>query len=199
MVTALILDADGVLINGESFADALHRNYDVDLAKEKEFFKGPFQDCLVGKADLRTSVAPYLPSFGFTGSVDEFLAFWFTSEHAIDETLVAYVQRLRSKGVRVVLATNQEKYRTDYMLKHMGFAGAFDGIYSSAHMGLKKPDAEFFAKVVDDLGVPKERVLFWDDDRQNIDGAQAYGIAAEFYKGYDGFLQKMQGTYGLHV
>ena len=126
MITTLILDADGVLINGESFADALHRDFAVDLAKEKEFFKGPFQECLVGKRDLKESVAPYLPSFGFKGSADEFLAYWFKSEHAINDALMTAVGRLRAAGVRVVLATNQEKYRTDYMLQHMGFADAFD-------------------------------------------------------------------------
>ena len=66
-----------------------------------------------------------------------------------------------------------------------------------AHLGLKKPAVAFFAKVVEDLGVPKEDVLFWDDDSENIDGARSYGIAAEIYNNYDDFLMKMKGAYGL--
>lgn len=97
----------------------------------------------------------------------------------------------------VVLATNQEKYRTQYMLEQMGFKDMFDTIYSSAHLGLKKPALEFFAKVVDDLGVPRNKVLFWDDDQINIDGATEYGIHAEFYTDYSSFLATMQTKYNL--
>jgi HAD superfamily hydrolase (TIGR01509 family) len=85
------------------------------------------------------------------------------------------------------------------MLKHMGFEGMFDTVYSSAHLGLKKPDVEFFAKVVEDMGVEKDEVLFWDDDLKNIDGATAYGIHAELYTDYASFLEKMTDTYSVTV
>ncbi len=199
MITALILDADGVLINGESFSETLARDYDVDKAKEKEFFTTHFQECLVGKADLKESIAPYLSSFGWKGTVDEFLEYWFKAGHSLDEELIAYVQKLRKSGIGAVLATNQEKYRTEYMLEHMGLADAFDKIYSSAHLGLKKPAVEFFAKVIGDLGVHKDDVLFWDDDQRNIDGAKEYGIHAEFYTDYDSFIATMKTKYGLAV
>jgi putative hydrolase of the HAD superfamily len=197
MIHTLILDADGVLINGESFSETLARDYDVDKAKEKEFFTTHFQECLVGKADLKESIAPYLPSFGWKGTVDEFLEYWFKAGHSLDEELIGYVQKLRESGMQVVLATNQEKYRTQYMLEHMGFDGAFDKIYSSAHLGHKKPAVEFFAKVVEDLGANKEEVLFWDDDQRNIDGAKEYGIHAEFYSDYKTFLDVMTSKYKL--
>ena len=197
MITHLILDADGVLVNGEGFANILSRDFEVDKAKEKEFFTTKFQDCLVGKADLKESVAPYLPSFGWKGTVDEFLEYWFKAEHSLNEDLMEDVRRLRKSGLKVVLATNQEKYRTQYMLEHMGFDGMFDKIYSSAHLGLKKPAVEFFASVVEDMQADKENVLFYDDDQRNIDGALEYGIHAEFYTDYESFKKDMSEKYGL--
>lgn len=197
MTKVLIMDADGVLINkGEVFSVILAREYKVNPEKLREFFTGKFQDCLVGKADLKESVAPYLPDFGWPGTVDEFLDYWFKAEHYLNEELIEYIKRLRQQGTTVVLATNQEKYRTQYMLEHMGFADVFENVYSSAHLGLKKPAVEFFSKVVDDLGCQKDEVLFWDDDQQNIDGAKEYGINAEFYTDYDSFLGKME-QYGF--
>jgi putative hydrolase of the HAD superfamily len=197
MITTVIFDADGVLINSESFSETLARDYNVDHDKEREFFTTKFQDCLIGKADLKESVAPYLTAFGWKGTVDEFLDYWFKAGHSLDETLIEYIQKLRRSNMRVVLATNQEKYRTQYMLEHMGFEGAFDKIYSSAHLGLKKPAVAFFAKVVEDMGVQKDEVLFWDDDQRNIDGALEYGINAEFYTDYPSFLETIQSKYSL--
>jgi putative hydrolase of the HAD superfamily len=197
MISTLILDADGVLIHGNSFSERLSRDYDVDKDKEREFFTGKFQECLVGKADLKESIAPYLTSFGWKGTVDELLEYWFAQEYELNKPLIEYVGRLRQSGTHVVLATNQEKYRTQYMLDHMGFDGVFNKIYSSAHLGLKKPAVEFFAHLVDDLQVNKDQVLFWDDDQRNIDGALEYGIHAEFYHDYDSFLHDMSTKYAL--
>jgi len=52
MIKTVIFDADGVLINGERFAIVLARELKTDSVKEKEFFTGIFQECLVGNADL---------------------------------------------------------------------------------------------------------------------------------------------------
>jgi putative hydrolase of the HAD superfamily len=199
MITSLILDADGVLINGKTFSERLARDYDVDKDKEREFFTTKFQDCLVGKADLKQSIAPYLVSFGWKGSVGELLDYWFAEEYELNKELIEYVGRLRGSGVHVVMATNQEKYRTKYMLEHMGFVDVFDKIYSSAHLGLKKPSLEFFAQIVDDMQASKDEVLFWDDDQRNIDGALEYGIHAEFYSDYESFLKIMSRDYELAI
>ncbi len=197
MIKTLIMDADGVLLDGEGFAKILIRDYDVDRTKEKEFFTTKFQDCLVGKADLKQSIAPYLSSFGWKGTVDEFLDYWFKAEHSLNQELMQYIQDLRASGIQVILATNQEKYRTQYMLEHMGFNEAFDRVYSSAHLGLKKPAVEFFAKIADELDLEKDETLFWDDDQENIEGAKTYGIHAEFYADYPSFAVKMKTTYSL--
>jgi len=199
MITVLILDADGVLIQGNAFSERLARDYNVDRDKEKEFFTTKFQECLVGKADLKESIAPYLTSFGWKGTVEELLDYWFAEEYELNKQLIEYVGRLRKSGIRVVLATNQEKYRTQYMLDHMGFDSMFDKIYSSAHLGLKKPAIDFFAHLVKDMQVGKAEVLFWDDDQRNIDGAVEYGIHAEFYDNYDSFLKNMSEKYNLPV
>lgn len=197
MIKIVIFDADGVIINGKRFGDILERDYSVDKEKEHEFFSGIFQDCLIGKADLKQSVAPYLPSFGWKGTVDEFLEYWFTTEYELNQPLIAYIRTLRERGIWCVLATNNEKYRVQYMLEHMGFDGVFDKVYASAHLGLKKPAVEFFAKVVQDMQALEDEVVFWDDDQENIAGAQAYGIHAEFYTDYDSFTRVMKEKYAL--
>ena len=99
MITALLMDADGVLVNGQQFSKVLARDFEVDHAKEQEFFTTIFQDCLIGKADLKEAITPYLTSFGWKGSADELLDYWFKAEHSLNNELISYIQNLRQQGV----------------------------------------------------------------------------------------------------
>lgn len=197
MRTSIIFDADGVLIKpNERFSARLVRDNGADPTAVDEFFAGPFQECLVGRRDLKEAILPYLSALGWKSSVDDLLQDWFEAERELDENLLRYIERLRTEGLRVVCATNQEKYRAQYMLQQLGFSDVFEKVYASAHLGHKKPATEFFRHVVEDLDTSKENILFWDDDPANIAGARSYGIAAEQYSNYDSFVALMS-KYGF--
>ena len=54
----------------------------------------------------------------------------------------------------------------------------FREIFLSSTIGLRKPDPEAYDHVVKAIGVPAERILFFDDLAANIDGARARGLQA---------------------
>jgi len=193
MIKVLIFDADGVLINGDIFSKRFSKEYNIDINKINPFFDGPFKECLVGKADLKEVVAPYLKEWDWKYGVDKFLEYWFSSEYSIDRELIDYIQNYRNNGVKCVMATNQEKYRADYLFNKIGFVDSFDKMYVSAHLGHKKTSKEFFGKLVTGLGdIKKEEILFWDDDIENINVAKEFGINAELYTTFVDFEQKMK-------
>ncbi len=161
MIRVLLFDVDGVLANGEQFAERLARDYSITAAMTAPFFSGPFLECLVGNADLKQELIGELAQWGWHGTVDEFLQYWFTSEYVIDEPLVNMVQQLRQQGIHCYLATNQEQHRKAHILHEMGFADAFDGIFSSAYIGYMKHNSAFFADVLCELeGLKAEEILF---------------------------------------
>lgn len=192
MIKVLIFDADGVLINGDIFSKRFSKEYNIDISKINPFFDGPFKDCLVGKADLKEVLAPYLEKWGWKDGVDNFLEYWFSTEHSIDQELINYIQEHRKNGIKCVIATNQEKYRADYLFNKIGFVNSFDKMYVSAHLGHKKTNKEFFEKLVNDLNsIRKDEILFWDDDMENINTAKEFGINAELYTTFEDFKKKM--------
>ncbi|HZS78506.1 MAG TPA: HAD-IA family hydrolase [Ktedonobacteraceae bacterium] len=201
MIRVILFDVDGVLAIGEPFSKHLARTYGITPDLTRSFFEGRFLNCLTGKADLKEELADRLPAWGWSSSIEAFLDEWFRFEHRINEPLIAYVQQLRQQHIRCYLATNQEKYRTAYLLAQMGFAGAFDGMFSSTYLGYMKGDEAFFASVLSQLpDVKANEILFWDDSPANVEVARKAGLHAEVYSSFSDFEKKMTlydiGNYG---
>jgi glucose-1-phosphatase len=61
---------------------------------------------------------------------------------------------------------------------YAGVLGHFRQIFLSSSIGLRKPDAAAFDHVVEAIGIPAARILFFDDLVENIEGARARGLTA---------------------
>jgi putative hydrolase of the HAD superfamily len=57
--------------------------------------------------------------------------------------------------------------------------GLFDRLFLSFQLGLVKPDAAIFHRVVDDFGFEPDEILFLDDNQINVDSARSVGLRAE--------------------
>jgi putative hydrolase of the HAD superfamily len=194
-IKAVVFDADGVVINSPGcFSAQYQKEFGISNDVMLPFFKGRFQDCLVGKADLKEELKPLLKEWEWKGTVDELLDYWFKSEHYIDDNIIGEIKKLRELGVKCYLGTKQEKYRTEYIKKDMGFDNFFDGIYSSVD-GYSKNDKNFYRIISQDLyekeNINSQEIMFWDDDQENVDVASECGWNAFFYTSFDEFQDKM--------
>lgn len=191
----ILFDADGVIINSEIFSVQYQKRFGVTNDEMLPFFMGIFQDCLTGKADLKEVITPYLKNWKWAGTVDDFLQFWFKAEHHIDEKMIDLVKVLQSKNIKCHLATNQEGYRTEYMKNTMGFKDIFDHIFSSAEIGYKKPDREFYQFIFNWINktesTAKEEIFYIDDSQKAIDAANSFGINGHFYASFDDFTNQV--------
>lgn len=192
IIKAVVFDADELIIKRkEYFSAKLSRKHNIPEEKIMPFFKGEFQKCVVGTEDLKEAIQPYLKDWNWNGTSEDFLKYWFESEQEIDERVLELINNLKSKGIKCYLATNQEKYRTEYLRKNLGFENIFDGIYSSCEMGYKKPEKEFFEYINDDLekkeGISSEEIMFWDNDEANVAATKGIGWERHLYDSFDNF------------
>jgi len=63
--------------------------------------------------------------------------------------------------------------------------GHFREIYLSSSIGLRKPAVEAYHHVVNAIGAPASRIVFFDDSAENIAGARAYGLTAVHVRSSD--------------
>ncbi len=177
---AILLDADGVVLNkGEFFSEKFAREYNVPLEEVLEFFKGPFGDCQAGTKDLKEEVAPFLEKWGWQGSVDDFLNYWF-QDVQIDPGIYELVEKYHEKGIKCYLASNNESYRARAIQDKLG--GLLDGYFFSADLKMKKDNPEFFKHILGQLDLPANEVNFVDNDEKNVEAAKETGIGSFLYE-----------------
>ncbi|MEK9281366.1 MULTISPECIES: HAD-IA family hydrolase [unclassified Bradyrhizobium] len=117
-------------------------------------------------------------SLGISLSDAQFLEGWnavFTGEMPD----IAELLPRAAKHMPLYAFSNTNQPHVDYFSKeYADLLGHFRELYLSSSIGLRKPDAEAFDHVVGAIGVPAERIVFFDDLAENIEGARARGLTA---------------------
>jgi putative hydrolase of the HAD superfamily len=200
MIKAIIFDVDQVLVNieGKYFTHHLEDEFGIPRSVTLPFFENEFSECIIGKKDLKKILPKYMKIWGWKGTLEELLHYWHSKEHTLNEPLMDELDGYKEKDLKLYLATNQEKYRMEYILNDMGFGKIFDYAFASAHLGESKPAQAYFHKILEKLVVyePQE-LLFWDDRPENVAAAKEVGLHAEQYQNFTHFKQVMAEKYDL--
>ena len=182
MIRSVVFDVDGVLIRDGQFARILSERYGLSVERTASFFQGPFQDCVVGRADLKDSIAPFLLEWAWPGSVDDLLALWFDADSEPNGDVLDLADELRGRGVPCFVASTQEHHRAAHLEHRLGLGERFDGLFFSCHIGTKKPERAFFDHVASEIATSPSEIFFLDDRDSNVNGARDAGWNAERYQ-----------------
>lgn len=184
-IRAIVFDLDGVVVFPWGFANYLEREHGIMRAQTAEFFAGPFNQCIKGKADVKAILPPYLETWRWPGTLDEFVEKWLVTENLPDERLLAEIARLRKAGLRCALGTNQEYNRAEYIRKDMGFEKYFDELFFSCEIGYMKPELEYFYHAAKVLDFAPGEILFIDNEDKYVNAARQAGWQARLYTTYE--------------
>lgn len=105
------------------------------------------------------------------------------------------VLRARRAGLRTGLLSNS--WGNEYPRE--GWDEMFDAIVISGEVGMRKPEPEIFAHVLDRLGVRAEETVFVDDLAHNVEAAAGLGIIGVHHTSYDATAAELERIFGLHL
>lgn len=193
-------DFDGVLNrNIENGVFAWSRQFETDLGLSlrsfsQYLFGGRFQKAMQGEACLIEIVTEWTELNGAAGRTHEILNYWFSRDARPDADTLAILAALRARGVRHVMATNNEVQRTDYIEHQMGFHAHVERIFAAGRMKVAKPDTAYFAHIEDELQIDPAQILLVDDMHENILAARGRGWQTfHFVEGSHAALSKALG------
>lgn len=194
MIKTILFDLDGLIITGNKklFSQRLSEQENIPMEKVSEFFMNDFRECSFGKADLKEKLTPYLIKWGYKGTVEDLLKFWFESDSNINNEVLDIVKDLRSKNIKCHLATRQEKYRKDYIWNNLGLKDNFDGIFCTCDIGYDKWQTEYWDYILNELKLKPEEIMFFCDNQKNVDSANSQNIKSYLYEGVSFLKDKLK-------
>lgn len=188
MFKAILYDLDGVVNRQpEYFSRVYARENGIDAGQLEAFFNNDFLQTSLGKDDLLELLTRRNDLWQWRGEPKDLLQKWFDFENCPDEKLVEIIRRQKQQGIKVCLATIQEKYRAEY-IKTIMFPGLFDRIFASCDLGLHKTEPAFFEAVLDQLkedipDLQPTQIVYFDDNREGLITAAELGIKTYLYEG----------------
>lgn len=191
---ALVLDFGGVLAD-EGFREGLRaiaRNNGLDPEKFFLVARNLIYDSeyITGKTDehryweelrLKTKVR----------NDDKELRREILNRFALRPPMLEEIKRIKATGVIVALLSDQTDW-LDELNQREPFYHYFDHIFNSFTLKKSKRDATLFGDVAERLRVKPQEILFVDDNRENVERAQARGWRALHFTNMEDFKKAIK-------
>ena len=155
-----------------------HANCDVSEIRSRFRFDDTGLRYETGKIDTPTyfaSLRSMLPA-GLTDA--QLLEGWTAMFVGVMPGMDALLERAARHLPLDALSNTNPAHEAYFLPRFAETFGHFRTIYTSSTIGHMKPDAAAYDHVVEAIGMPAQRIVFFDDLATNIEGARARGLSA---------------------
>jgi 2-haloacid dehalogenase len=193
MIEAVVFDLGNVVVewNPEAYYDirigraareAMFAETDIHAVNLQIDEGAPFRETIYALADRFPHWAEHVRQ-------------WHDDQMAMTQPVIHgtldLIGRLKARGVPVFALSNWGDESFDRAVAHYPFLGAFDRLYVSGKLKMKKPDPAIYAYLEADCGVAPGRLLFTDDRTENIRAAAERGWQVHLFDGPDGLGRRL--------
>ena len=197
---ALLFDLGGVVIEidfDRAFARwAAHSNHPLETIKAKFSFDGFYKRHERGEMGASEYFASLRTSLGINLSDTQFADGWNAIYVREVPGVVALLQRAKEKLPLYALTNSNPTHQHVWSKRFAAVLGLFHTVFVSSELGTRKPEPGAFHAVGASIGVKLQRIVFFDDSLENVEGARAIGLRAVHVRSIadiEGSLQTILG------
>ena len=195
MIKNIVFDVGDVLV------DFRYKDYMRDLGMDEETVEFLSQNIVLTEfwheLDLgfRTNEEARVHFIGkYPEYKDEINRFWEDPSDIVREYdySAELLQGLKDKGYGVYILSNYPIEISELHWPKFRFLPIADGFIISGYERMTKPSPEIYKLLESRFGIKLSECLFVDDRQVNIDGAEAVGMQAVLFTGYDEIVKKFE-------
>ncbi len=193
MIKAIFCDINGVLLEqAERFSIRYSREFNIPLEVLNEYLDGDFDLCLTGKADLKQDLQKLLTLWKWPGTVEALMDYWFGTRVPAQQKMLDYIKKLKNGGLKIFLATQNEKYTTATFVGFLDPLMTYDVVLSTHEVGFKKSNPEYFKSSLEKYQLKPEEVIHIDNNSKAITSAKSLGIHTVFFQNQDQAIAEIE-------
>lgn len=183
MIKTIGFDLGGVYLTdalGKKGWESISQIFNIDNPREKSRKK--YEEYMrlvnIGKMDVEILFKKLLPNYRDIEKI---------KQHVKNSNKILYPEvgdliRKLKHNYQVVLMNNEGKEWNDFRIRKFHLEELFDKIFTSCIIGEKKPEKDYFKKVLNTLKIKSEELLFIDNTLENIESAKELGIQTIWFK-----------------
>lgn len=179
MIKAVLFDFGGVIYQHpkEVIPEVLAKIYHRPVETAIKIYSKYKKDYFVGKLKTNKLIQFLNDDFQSNKPIDEVKDLWLKHYGELAKANQEILNLINSikRHAKVYLFSNTTEMSNLHNSK-IGLYDYFDGLFLSYQLGLKKPNKEFYEKVISDLKLKPDEILFVDDDQGNLVPAKELGM-----------------------
>jgi len=189
----ILFDLVGVLVDTSPETDAVFLSWtglsEADLWAR--WLRSPaVRDFDTGRISTSDFASRLIGELNLPVDPDEFIEVFKSWLKGLNLGVKPLLARL-SQTYQIACLSNINELHWPQIRDEFGIDGLFHHYFLSHEMGTLKPDVSVFKKVLETLNMSPERIVFFDDNQPNVEGAQKLGIQAYRTKGFNALQQKL--------
>lgn len=199
MIKAIIFDLNGVFITGEPLSERVQKKFGIPVEDFLPVLKEALQKTRLNpKIRIFSIIGKLFTEKGIPMTEEEFLSFYFSGESTVPE-MIELAKKVRAKGVKVYLFSNNFKERTEYYRTYTKeIIRNVDRAFFSWETGFVKSDIAAYHNLLSEINLKPDEILYFDDSQENIELAKSLGIEGYVFEGPNKTAQLLR-TYKLAI
>jgi HAD superfamily hydrolase (TIGR01509 family) len=178
-MTGAIFDMDGTLLDSMAIWDS----FGADYLQERGIVPPEDLNQTLKPMSLPQAVDYFKKIFGLTDTAEEMLQQFsdqierkYRYEVKVKPYVAKLLENLKSRGVRMCVATATNRQQAETALKNLGILPYFSFVLSCTEAGCGKSQPEFFEQALKRLGTEKSQTVVFEDALHAVITAKSAGF-----------------------